>query len=446
MRRPLNRIAGFGLVELMVAVAVGMITLLVIMQTLQTAEGQRRAITSGSDAGIGGAIALQTLQRDLMNAGFGSSVDVDLYAGCFGLQVRAFNSQRSTQDIVLPASVFAPVLIFTSNAPPAHLNAAGFDADTDIIQISYSGSNTAVGSGVALNPQTLGATTYSIVIDPNRLVNPGLRAGVHQGDLVVVVQAGVGCVVAQVTSIPTAGIDEYGQAAAGNDSAINHLAGVQFWNWHRNPPACGLEAVPSVWNKNGDPNLGITFTSPNNAPAKLFSLGSPDRFALRAYGIRSGRLAVCSPLLQDCTQADEWQSVGDGIVSLRAQYAYDANADGNITTPSYAANGTITAPGEWTRALPANTVWANLKSIGIAIVARSKQLQRDPIDGATCQPDWAGFPHDTGVAPANRTCANAPLDGELYLASGSDGANWNRYAHQVFETSVPLRSLFWSNN
>lgn len=478
-----RRIRGFSLVEALVALGVGMITVLVIMQTLASAEGQRRAITGGSDTNTSGTIGLQIIQRDLLNAGFGMSIPEgttagsDLYSTCYGVPSLAYNAQRaqgdntlSGQDIVLPAGSIAPVTRFDSQPgftapPPAYLtaldpanpgNPTGFDPDTDILQVTFSGSSSFVGSGVTLVNQNAATTPFNIVVDPTRKNNVSLRNGIHQGDLVLVGNSppdGTSCVFAQVTNIPTtsAGVtrDECGVVTGSvGDTTIWHGTG-GFNNWHLGtPPNCAADTAR--WNKAGSPNLGINLA---NNP-RLFSLGAPDRFAMRAYGIRGGRLTVCNPLLQDCTDSGSWQSVADGIVSMRVMFAIDgANGglvDGIVTPPTYNANGQITANNEWTRNLPGGMpVWNQMRSVHIALVARSKTLQRTQIDNAVCQPSWAGFPQNNTLAPAALNCSGAGANnaaGEIWLATTSDGANWDRYSTRVFETSVPLRSLFWSNN
>ncbi len=62
---------GFTLVEVMVAMVIGMIGLIVMMQVFSVAEGQRRTTTGSGDAQSNGAIALYALQRDIRQGGYG---------------------------------------------------------------------------------------------------------------------------------------------------------------------------------------------------------------------------------------------------------------------------------------------------------------------------------------------------------------------------------------
>ncbi|TXC66591.1 hypothetical protein FSC37_14445 [Piscinibacter aquaticus] len=72
---------GVTLVELMVGPAIGLLTVLVIAQTLFFSESQKRTTTSGADAQMNGALALYTLQRDIQMAGYGFASSPELL-GC----------------------------------------------------------------------------------------------------------------------------------------------------------------------------------------------------------------------------------------------------------------------------------------------------------------------------------------------------------------------------
>lgn len=64
-------VAGFTLVELLVAMAVGVITVVVIGQVMAVAEARKRVTTTGADVTVGSALALYTVERDLKSAGYG---------------------------------------------------------------------------------------------------------------------------------------------------------------------------------------------------------------------------------------------------------------------------------------------------------------------------------------------------------------------------------------
>ena len=63
--------AGFSLVEVMVAMVIGLLGILVMTQVFTLFEGQRRTTSGGSDAITGGAIALNGVQRSIQQSGWG---------------------------------------------------------------------------------------------------------------------------------------------------------------------------------------------------------------------------------------------------------------------------------------------------------------------------------------------------------------------------------------
>src|SRR5215467_4317312 len=71
MHSTLRRESGFSLVELLVAVAIGLIGIIIMLQVFENAEGVRRTTVSGGDAQQNGAIALYSMERDVRNAGMG---------------------------------------------------------------------------------------------------------------------------------------------------------------------------------------------------------------------------------------------------------------------------------------------------------------------------------------------------------------------------------------
>ena len=62
---------GFTLIELMIGLAVGLVTTLAITQILLTSESQKRTTTSGSDAQVSGVLAMDTLRNSVQMAGYG---------------------------------------------------------------------------------------------------------------------------------------------------------------------------------------------------------------------------------------------------------------------------------------------------------------------------------------------------------------------------------------
>lgn len=63
--------SGYSLVELMVGLAIGLITTLAITTVFTQSESTKRVVSTGADAQTNGSLALFTIQRDAENAGYG---------------------------------------------------------------------------------------------------------------------------------------------------------------------------------------------------------------------------------------------------------------------------------------------------------------------------------------------------------------------------------------
>ena len=116
-----SSVRGFSLVEIMVAMLIGMFGIIIMMQVFALFEGNKRTTTSGGDAQNNGAIALYGVQRDVRSAGYGLSAYNLL--GC----------SLTRGGIVLTNSL-SPMTINPPNIP------AG-DANTDTLLVIAGNSN-----------------------------------------------------------------------------------------------------------------------------------------------------------------------------------------------------------------------------------------------------------------------------------------------------------------
>lgn len=131
---------GLSLVEIMVGLVLGMLSVLIVLQVFQQSDGAKRSALGGDDAQNNGALVLTMLQRDLRQGGYG--VGAFQIIGC---------------DVLLPngrtLTNLAPVTINHADIP------AG-DANTDTLLVVYGTSAGAPeGSRVLSQP---GAAIYSV--------------------------------------------------------------------------------------------------------------------------------------------------------------------------------------------------------------------------------------------------------------------------------------------
>src|SRR5258708_14578309 len=107
---------GFSMVELLVAMLIGLIGMIIIFQVFEVPESIKRSTTSGGDAQQNGAIALYSIERDFKNAGMGFNDTT--FAGC---DIVGYDNKRATPDFP-PAGVtmkLAPVFITSGAATTA---------------------------------------------------------------------------------------------------------------------------------------------------------------------------------------------------------------------------------------------------------------------------------------------------------------------------------------
>ena len=169
---------GLSLIELMVALVIGLVTTLVIMQVFSVFEDQKRATTGSADAQTSDNIALYLIARDLQMAGYGllTTTDFNPYT-CNPAPLWDDDSNPATPRVVFD---LAPAVIGAGgNGPGA----------SDSLTVSY--GNTTMGgipnaiSALVGNVATLGSP-------------PGNNYGCRVGDLALVIN-GVACTISRIT-------------------------------------------------------------------------------------------------------------------------------------------------------------------------------------------------------------------------------------------------------
>ena len=115
MHTTLRRESGFSLVELLVAVAIGLIGIIIMLQVFENAEGVRRTTVSGGDAQQNGVIALYSMERDVRNAGMGINEIGLLAPPC---NMVGYDGARNTPNFPTAGTiVLTPVQIFPGGTP-----------------------------------------------------------------------------------------------------------------------------------------------------------------------------------------------------------------------------------------------------------------------------------------------------------------------------------------
>lgn len=369
--------SGFTLIEIMVGMVIALIGVVVMMNVYSNFENQKRTTTGAGDAQNNGAVALFMIQRDIEQAGFG--IATPALMGC---------SLTLSPAVTLP--LLAPVVINPSTA----VVPAG-DANTDTLLVFY-GNPTGQSEGYLIT--TAGptgnstATQWDVATPSSFVVN----------DLVI------------TTPFPR-------------------------------PASCSL-AVDTVVGVNSTTVITSTGQPAANFPKStnvgtLFNLGNSvngNMYRVAAYAIRKGDLTMCDYVANNCgdptmvTNTAVWMSIGNNIVSMKAQYG----RDDSTANPS-PMNGIVNLFDKVTPAATAGCEWARIESVRLALVARNTQPNKSPV--TLTPPVWfgsvgapAGFPPGNVADPIDLTGTNASL---------LSGTSWANYRYKVFQTTIPLRNI-----
>lgn len=325
-RRPGNA-RGFTLVELMVGVAIGLLASLAVTQVMVSSEGQKRSTTSGSDAQVNGALALNTLQRAIAPAGYGFAA-LPTAIGCTVTAVFGGNPVASLLP-TFPATL-APVTITqgTASAPDTIRVLASaktsYSVPLRVLSPGYNPANT--------------ATMYTFPVATVRgVAGPVGGAAPAPGDLMLaVVDSSTPCELFQVTQTPV------------SNSVVDRADDTAKWN---------SAGVPTGSYADGNflINLGTIVDS-------TYSVGTD---SLRVTSLK---------LAADSTPSYEGPTeLLANIVNLKAMYGKDTNADGVVET--------------WDNVTPTtNAGWLQVLAVRVAVVARSAQYEKDEVTAAN--PLW----------------------------------------------------------
>ncbi len=336
-RRHFPHASGFSLVEVLVALVIGSLAMVVVLQVFWLSEGTKRTSTSGSDAQQGGSMGLYLLERDLRQAGYGMNA-----VPALGCTVVGYDKGPPVRDPI-PAFVFAPVVITqgATNAP-------------DTISISY-GSD-ANFSPVAVLTQANGGNNANYQVTSN--------FGFTINDLIIVTEVGnPQCTLAQVNEIPPAG---------GNPQVI-HNTGVNSPRYNK---ASGMGV---------NHGIGSRIYNLGKLPVvNIYSVTTP------SATVPDGRLNVQNTII-DANATP----IVDGVVNLQAEYGMDDGVNNaTITQAVYAADDGIVD--NWTTTTPATpAAWAQVLAVRLAVVARSGLREKPDKATGQCnitasQPTWAG--------------------------------------------------------
>jgi type IV pilus assembly protein PilW len=162
--------AGFSLIELMIGMALGLLSVLIITQVMSLFEAQRRTTTGSADAQTNGGIALFSIARDVQLAGYGLLPTTDSALEC--------------------STVTYGGMGITGMAPISITDSVGVNA-SDTITIRYATSQMA-GAVSQISAMVGGAATVAS------------NLGCQVGDITLI-SSGASCAMSTATAVSAAG-------------------------------------------------------------------------------------------------------------------------------------------------------------------------------------------------------------------------------------------------
>jgi type IV pilus assembly protein PilW len=332
---------GMTLVEILVAVAIGMIGIVIITQAYLTSDNFNRSTLGESGAQTNGLIGLYTIERDVRNSGYGIADSAALGCGEIYWYFDPDYSSNVQPGSALPKISLAPVLIGTDTTAPF--------TDPDTLTVMFATGDNRMFPGTI---KDFNAKSSEIEMDQ--------ITGFQKDDLVVMVN-GTGCTLAKITHVQGGPIKL--QVNPGQSAPYN-------------PPAWGL------------------FPTNYGTGDLLVNLGNP---VVRTYMVVDQRLKVADARFQNPTAAP--MDIMDGIVDLRAQYGKDNGVDnGTVSAALYAPNDARVD--QYSKVTPVNSAeWQQVLSVRVGILARIGSYERPAAPGGNCdatttQPRWSGGTFD----------------------------------------------------
>lgn len=431
---------GMGLLEIMVAMAIGIVGVLTIMQSYSTSQKIKASTTGLADLQNTARFAINTLGRQISVAG--QSLAEPGVIGCNA--VINYGGSSGLQRVRL---------IGVEIAPGGSSTVPNGNAGSDSIAVSY-------GSAVSVASASGTGSAVDLNALPNGQVTLENRAGFVEGDWVVIStgrpKALAGdvrnCQIVEVNGLPAAtgnppealGVCSGSSLAASSGYALQ-IDGSAYKR-RRSDNTCTATPGPMKINNF---TSGITFGEP-----VYYDLGANPVFAL--YAVRNNNLDVCvrhTPFTNvdpTCADAASWKTVANNVVHLKAQYGVDSsggsdmnNAGVDLFTKDVPASSssreTALSASNYATVAPANIVkgivtaysstpnyadWDRIRSIRLAMVTRSQAAENTDVSPATIKL-WA----DSAVAP---------------VTTGPEYTVPNRkYKYYPLDAIVPLKNVIW---
>jgi type IV pilus assembly protein PilW len=351
---------GFSLVELLVAVVIGMALVLALTTLMIRHDSGKRTLISTNDLSLTSAFVSYALDSELRSAGTGFTQDWRSTYGCL-LRVARSGAQILPRATPFPAP-FAAVPQQVRLAPLL-IHAGAGTGGSDVLAVATGASGLGEAS---IRVQPLSATAADLRVTST--------VGMRGNDLVLVAEDGVGCMVQQVAA-----------PFAGGASQLLNFGGVYADD--------EIAALPLA-----------DFGTADIARVSVLGNTTGNRPMLRLFGVGANEILFSYDLLL-LDGDDSALPVAAGVMDLRALYGVDTDADGIIDTwmPPTAADYTAAALSADT--LAAKQRLLTIMAVRVGVVLHSDRIERDDVAPAslTLFADLdASLHHSVAIASADR--------------------------------------------
>ena len=455
--------SGFSLIEILIGMTIGLIVILVIMQTMSLFEGQRKTSNSAADMQSNGLLALYSLEQDVRLAGYGliASAKGVGYLPCvkingYGTTAGVFNAiplsitTSGVSDIITISRLDANMGGLTTGGNAASVSAvsgipdqatllaaAGIltDAPPGLFKVSDVAKTVGMYASGAVNSSNF---SYKVVSSPADTVLISYASSV----------AGVPPLDCSLVNIATASGTAYIPAVV-NSGAVavsaveNNLAVVS-----------SVIAFGQIITNAKDASSVLAFAAVNNSgfdptQTPVFPAGGyPDNSLLHNLGAAPSltRTTFATNGTQFTKQINNAAAevIAEDIVNLQAQYGISnptaainpqaiicwVNPTAANTNPANAITCPAGDTADWTpaglQAVPSNM--NRIKAIRVAIVARNNLREKS---------------NKGGVCSTTTTPPVSWLNGPA--VDLSTNPEWMCYRYKVYQTIIPLHNVILGN-
>jgi type IV pilus assembly protein PilW len=376
---------GMTLIELLVAMAIGLVVTLVVSTLLVAGENHKRTTTSTNDAEQTGNYAFYALDRALRGAGSAfveSAYPAD--RGVLGCKLNAAQILPRTTPFPAPfATAFLAGSTNNLRVAPVLIAKSQSDGGSDVLVI-MGGSGAAGGVSRALNGP---GNSTSLILENT--------VGFAVSDVALVSQSGVSdCLLEEVGSVTAPTLN---------------VGGTTYYT--QNGSATDLATLSSSLSTYVTP-LGNAQT--NSVQFQLFGVGTDD--TLYSYDLLQNQLKVQG------TGADTSQAIADGVIQMNAIYGIQTAASPGVLSAwagpgdaGYDVNTVMTTP----------ATMESIIAVRVALVVRGEYYDKNVVSPATLTL-FSGYANGAGTSLSQVINLNAAAQ---------------HYRYRVFEFMVPLRNM-----